>query len=309
MKTKADILKIFTKYKETNLISSSVSCSSTRNKPTGYTHCGCCSQCIERRFAIFAEGLDDSALESYESNFIDHIPNNETKQRLYNTLYFAAMPEIQNKNDFLEKYFNEIDDIIDYMPGNNPETKVEELYMFICRNNSTILAAAKKMQDRYENLLQEVPHNSLLEMLAQREYLRSPIFNRVYEINNALLKAIPLMFQREKPKNENAFNDRIQTMLSTYGKFEREYPILQFGITSYKADHSQDYLIIESKYIRGSTSPSTASSGIASDITLIPTDYGILFVVYDPERKISSDDIFINSFEEKRKNCFVRIFR
>ena len=37
--TKSDILKIFVKYGEQNIISSSVSCSSTRTKPTGTTHC------------------------------------------------------------------------------------------------------------------------------------------------------------------------------------------------------------------------------------------------------------------------------
>jgi hypothetical protein len=34
------------------------------------------------------------------------------------------------------------------------------------------------------------------------------------------------------------------------GIFNREYPVLRFGITSYKADHSQDILLIETKYFR-----------------------------------------------------------
>jgi len=126
---------------------------------------------------------------------------------------------------------------------------------------------------------------------------------------NSYIKTIPVLFQREKPKNENDFNDKIQAVLSTQGKFDREYPALKFGITNYRADHSQDVLLIESKYIRGKTSPSVATEGIASDITQVPNECGLLFVVYDPERSIISDDNYIREFENKRENCYVRIYR
>jgi 7-cyano-7-deazaguanine synthase in queuosine biosynthesis len=119
MKTKGDILKQFVNYNETNIIPSAVSCSSTRSKPTSFTHCGCCSQCIERRFAIYAENLDD-IFDLYENDFIKKIPNKKTKQRLYDIMYFAAMIDTPTKETFVEKYMNEIIDVIDYWPGSNP---------------------------------------------------------------------------------------------------------------------------------------------------------------------------------------------
>jgi 7-cyano-7-deazaguanine synthase in queuosine biosynthesis len=307
-KNKSDIISIFRQFNEIDIISSSVSCSATRNKPAVFNHCGCCSQCIERRFALYSENLDDVS-DNYAADFIKNIPDAETKQRLYKFLHFASMKEIQDKGKFVEKYFSEIDDLIDYMPGTNPDDKVMDLYNFVCKNNSKIIFAAQQMQSKYENLLDDVPQNSLLEIIAQREYLRSPIYARVSEIDIILVKAIPQMFQREKPKSENDLNDKIQALLTSYGKFDREYPQILCGITKYTPDHSQDFLIIEAKYIREHTTPSVASQGIFADIAQIPINYGVYFVVYDPYHAISDDEVFIKEFEARRKECYVRIYR
>jgi hypothetical protein len=191
----------------------------------------------------------------------------------------------------------------------NPNDKLDVLYDFILRNNNSILSAVRKMQYKSDNLQKIIPNNSLLKMIANREYLYSPIYARVKEIDNILITAVPQMFQTEKPKNEPDLNSKIQALLSSYGKFEREFPSLLFGVTNYRADHSQDYLIIETKYVRKGTTPSKATEGIAADITKIPDLYGIFFVVYDPDHEIIPDDKFISSFEQKRNNCYVRIYR
>lgn len=147
-----------------------------------------------------------------------------------------------------------------------------------------------------------------------RSFREHPCFSHfkwvgVEEIDVILKKAIPDVFQREKPKNENDFNDKLHGLLNVHSEFSREYPVLQFGLSSYRADQAQGDLIIESKYIRGKTSPSVASEGIAADITKVPENYGVLFVVYDPERQIPDDDVFIQAYEGKRKDCYVRMYR
>ncbi len=308
--TKADIFEIFRSYHEENIISSSVSCSSTRNKPRiSSTHCGCCSQCIDRIFAIYASALDKYDVV-YADDFIKRIPNQETKQRLYNILRLASVEIPTSKVDLFQKYPDELTDVINYWPEDNPDDSLEEIYQLFCRFGDSILKAAKVMQQKFDDLIMAYDKDSFLGMIAQRQYLKSPIQNRVSEIDELLKKAIPMMFQREKPKSENDFNDKIQGLLITQGSFSREYPVLQFGETAYKADHAQDGLVIESKYLRATTTPSTASEGIAADIVKIPSKVaGILFVVYDPERKIIDDDLFIASFADKRKSCYVRIYR
>jgi hypothetical protein len=172
------------------------------------------------------------------------------------------------------------------------------------------MRAAKAIQSKHDDLSVPVAEDSFLAMLTSREYLKTPTQIRVHEIDDALRTSIPQAFHTTKPKNENDLNDKIQALLTASGKrFTREYPVLQFGISSYHADLSDDTLVIESKYLRGKISPSVATEGIAADITKIAKGVPVLFVVYDPERKITNDDEFISSYEQKRSSCYVRIFR
>ncbi|TEB17504.1 7-cyano-7-deazaguanine synthase [Pelotomaculum sp. FP] len=309
-KTKSDILDIFKQYGEENIITSSVSCSSTRNKPkNSATHCGCCSQCIDRIFAIYASGLEDYDV-TYADDIIKEILDKKTAQHLYNTLRLACAESSRTKDELFRSYTDEITDVINYWPNDNPDDSLDEIFQLYGRFGDSVMKAIKSIQLKFEDPRVPVNKNSLLGIVAEREYLNTPVQIRVNEMDTILRKAIPMSFQREKPKDENDMNDKVQALLSTQGEFTREYPALQFGETAYKADHAKDGLIIESKFPRGKTAKSTVSEGIAADITKIPSSVaGILFVVYDPERKITDDDLFISTFEATRQNCFVRIYR
>lgn len=147
-------------------------------------------------------------------------------------------------------------------------------------------------------------------ILNNRTYLETPFALRVVEIDSILRLSIPIAFQREKPNDENDLNDKIQALLCTSeNRFSREYPIIEFGLTAYRADHAEGSLLIESKYIREKTTPNVAAKEIAVDIVEIPDRYGVMFVVYDPYRSIPDDEKYIKAFEEKRKNCFVKVYR
>jgi hypothetical protein len=308
-KTKEDVFKVFVKYDERELIASSVSCSSTRNKPGTFSHCGVCSQCIDRHFAAYAAGLDEYDVE-YTDDFITKIPNDETKQRLYNTLRLASAEKSPTPKELFENYPEELLNLIEYWPCDNPEDSLLEIHALFSRYGDSILRAAKAMQFKHEDLKDPITGDSLLTMISGREYLRTPIAIRVAEIDTVLRKSIPLLFHSELPKNENDFNDKVQVLLTAAGEnFSREYPVLLFGISSYRADLSQDQLVIESKFLRKKISRSVATEGIAADITKIPAKSGVLFVIYDPERNIPDDQTFCRSFEDKRKDCFVRVYR
>lgn len=310
-KTKAEIMNVFERYGEKDIIASSVSCSSSRTKPGQAAHCGCCSQCIDRRFSVFAAGLDEFDAQ-YATDFITRLPDddhNETKQRLYNTLRFACREEISTQYDFMGKYPGELTDIIEYWPGKNAEDKFCEVYSLVCRYGDSVFCAATRMRNQFDNLLQPVNKNSLIGIISDRMYMKTPFFNRVEEIDAILKKSIPVSFQREKPKSENDLNDKVGALLNVHEQFTREYPVIQFGTSSYRADHGSGNLVIECKYVRGRTSPSKASEGIAADITKISEDYGVLFIVYDPDGAIADASTFISTFEQKRKNCFVRIYK
>lgn len=308
-KTKEDVFNIFKKYDEKDILSSSVSCSSTRKQPGVTNHCGCCSQCIDRRFAAYAAGLNEYDAQ-YSNDFITNIPDNETKQRLYYTLRLASAEKAKSAMDLYTSYPDEMTDVIDYWHCDNPEDSLDEVYSLFSRFGDSILRGAQTMRTTHEDLSIPTLENSFLSMLSTRDYLKTPTFIRVDEIEKVLKISIPQAFHTEKPKNEDDFNDTVKALLDASGSsFTREYPVLKFGITSYRADLAEDGLIIESKYLRGKTPPSVATEAISADITKIPTGIAVLFVVYDPERKIINDYDFINGFQSKRQDCYVRIFR
>ena len=311
--TKAEIVTVFRKYNSLHLIASSVSCSSSRTKSGQAPHCGCCSQCIDRRFTMYAADLDEYDVPSYVNDFIAAFPNdkhNETKQRLYITMRLASLEEIPTLEHFISKYPDDITDLLSYWQGNNADDKLTEIYDMVCRWGKSVMNAAVKMRNKFDNdLLLPINPNSLLGIINERQYMKSPILCRVNSIDVFLKEAIPTMFQHEQPKNENDLNDKIEAILNANGAFTRESPALKFWRTEYRPDHAQDSLLIESKYIRGATTPSKITEGIAADMTKAPKDAGLLFVVYDPDHQIKDDKNFAKAFEEKRENCYVRLYR
>ena len=58
-KTKTDVLSLLKESPHSSLIPSAVSCSKTFQNLGQATHCGGCSQCVDRRFAAYASKMDD----------------------------------------------------------------------------------------------------------------------------------------------------------------------------------------------------------------------------------------------------------
>jgi hypothetical protein len=178
------------------------------------------------------------------------------------------------------------------------------------RYSDSTLRAAKQMRFIFEDLRRPVASNSFLNIIANREYLQTPYERRIAEVDEKLILAIPQMFNSEPPANENDFNDKIVAILkSANERWLREFPMLLFGPTHYRADASYDGLVIEAKYLRGKTTASVAINGIAADITMLDDDQNVLFVVYDPERKIKDDNDFCNSLMSRKPNCVVKVYR
>jgi 7-cyano-7-deazaguanine synthase in queuosine biosynthesis len=57
--TKTDVVRKIDEFGASCCISKSVSCTTLRNESKETHHCGVCSQCIDRRFAILAAGLEE----------------------------------------------------------------------------------------------------------------------------------------------------------------------------------------------------------------------------------------------------------
>jgi len=312
-KTKTDIFRMFADFEKQNLITSAVSCSKTFQNLGQATHCGGCFQCIDRRFAAYGSDLqdiDESGI--YALDFIqESIDIPDVKTSLIDYVRQARDFATWNMDHFSNKTLNELLEITDCISGVEDEKKVEKIWDLCCRHGKHIFHAIERMRAIHDDPYSAVPKNSFLDMISYREYLKEPIQRIVETICDKISKAVPIAFQRNKPKNEDDFNDKVSAILNSNKKeVAREHPAILFGLTHVIPDHSwkQYHLLIESKYIRGSTSPSKASEGIAADITKYPEDSYKLFIVYDPNRAISNDEKYKQDFE-KKGFCKIHIVR
>ena len=176
-KTKTDIFHILNRVGRKDLISSTVSCSHTSHNRGIVTHCGGCSQCIDRRFAAYGSELDDvDDVGIYISDFIRHgIENDEVKTALLDYVCQAKEFASLNLDDFCFQMFSELADFIDYIPGANEQEKVENIWELCCRHGKQVGAAIRRMQTIHDNPFLPLPEGWFLQMIAEREYLPEPI--------------------------------------------------------------------------------------------------------------------------------------
>lgn len=60
LKTRTDVGRTIAEHGAADLIKHTNSCAKVRSRDTMHPHCGVCSQCVDRRFAMFAAGLEEA---------------------------------------------------------------------------------------------------------------------------------------------------------------------------------------------------------------------------------------------------------
>ncbi len=312
-KTKTDVLSMIKEFGKEQLITSTVSCSRTYQKLGVATHCGGCYQCVDRRFAVYGAELDDIDESGiYNHDFVQQkIQDVHAKTTLIDYVRQAKDFAEWNLDHFYLKMIKELVDIVEAMPELNEDDAVEKVWNLCRRHGEQVLKAIIRMRNIYDNPFSRIPEGSFLQMVSEREYLKEPIQRLIEAICKRLKNALPIAFQKNKPKDENDLNDKINSIIiSDKEEYAREHPAVSFGLTKVIPDHSFNkyQLLIETKYIRGSTSPSKASESIAADLTKYPAESHILFIIYDPDRSIVDDEKFKRDFE-KTGRCTLCVIR
>lgn len=312
-KTKADVFQSLTQSKHPELIPSSVSCSKTFQNLEQATHCGTCFQCIDRRIAAYAansEELDESGI--YSSDMITNaIENGESKTTLVDYIRQAKNFASWNIDRFYKEILSELADLVDCLPDCKDEMEVNEYVWNLCqRHGQQVQKALCRIREIHDNPYANLKKDSLLYLVfTGREHLKEPIDRLVETIINLVSPAIPQMFRKKAPDDENDLNTKINALISTHrSDLMSEHSTVPFACAKVLPDHmfKETNLLIESKYIRKGTPPSKASEGIAADLTKYPTNAHTLFLVYDPLHIISDDLVFKRDFESKGR-CTVCI--
>lgn len=311
--TKRDVIEKIQRSPLSSLLSSAVSCTKAFHTE-GTSHCGTCFQCIDRRIAAFAAGandLDHGGLYGHDLA-TDELLEPGAITTAIDYVRQAARFEKWGAARFEEEYASELALLVDAVPGHSSDTKMlEAIWELMKKHGSNVVAGIRAMRERYDDPFAPLPNNSLLGIVARREYLKPEILRLVDSIDSVLKTAIPEMFRINRPIDEPDLNAKVGALLRTHDpKIRSEHPTISFACARTIPDHlllSTD-LILESKYIRKGTTPAKASEGIAGDLTKYPHNAHILFLVYDPDHAIQSDDVFVSDFEG-RGRCTIRILR
>ena len=291
-KTKSDVVDVLIASGFGHLIPSSVSCSHTFKSETNATHCGECFQCIDRRIGAYgaqAEKHDHSGL--YANDIIGKaISNAESKTTVVDYLRQAGNFANWNVDYFYRQTLDDLQHLNGWLPNCDDEmVLVGEVWSLCSRHGNQVGQALRRMRDLHESVFAPLAQDSLLKVVSDREFLRAPIERLVTSIENRLESALPKSFRSVRPVNEADLNDKIEGLLDTWrDDLQREHPSVPFARAGVVPDFSieRGHLLIEGKYIRGKTTPSRVTEGMAADLTKYPQEAHVLFVVYDPDAAI-----------------------
>ena len=311
-KTKSEVVGLLSDLGHAHLISSSVSCSHKLNSAEGATHCGECYQCLDRRMAIYSAGLHDSDNEElYAKNFIaEKISSSDGTKTIFDYLRQAARFAAWDKDEFYEQMAPDLSLAYRHVPGNLEDAEfVSELWNLSRRHGTHVRQSLEAMRTKHEDVLQPLPCGSLLKVVSQREFLEDPKHRLVEEVRRLLSEEIPRVFRSTQPKDETQLNDAVEAVLSARKvEFEREYPTASFACVRAVADFGlvKGHVLIESKYVRGSTTPTKVTESVSADLIQYPEDCLLLFLIYDPERKIADRRTFVRDLESEGR-CTILI--
>jgi 7-cyano-7-deazaguanine synthase in queuosine biosynthesis len=106
-KTKADVVKVITDAGCHDLIKHSMTCTHTWEMSNQHTHCGGCSQCIDRRFAVFAAKADQhDPVEHYKVDVFTQ-SRKKDEDKIMAAAYLERANQVKNLTgvaDFISSY-------------------------------------------------------------------------------------------------------------------------------------------------------------------------------------------------------------
>lgn len=309
-KTKSEVLQVLIMHHAEDLISSAVSCSKTTMAHGNHTHCGACFQCVDRRFAVSVTQLtsyDQASL--YALDFLSEpVKDPESRTALIDYARLGLKFAKQSADAFYDEHLSEISDVIG--PSDNADDVILELSNLVRRFGHQTAEALQQFH-RHEDVSQPTVKESLLDIIDRRDYLKSEPERLVEKLCERLQAAIPTMFARQRPADENDFNDKVHGLIkSESNDYRREFPVVSFGLAKVIPDHefSEHNVLIESKYLRGTTTATKITDQIAADLTKYPSSSLVLFALYDPDKSIRDDVAFARDLE-KIQRCRILILR
>lgn len=166
--TKTEVLDRITRaYGEKN-IGTAVSCTRVRDQTKMLTHCGSCSQCLDRRFAVIASGLE--AFDPPESYATDVLigPRDEAGAATLPVFWTQHFTTLGCKTlfDFVSSFGVELYRLAEAYPGISGEDCLQKIFALHQRQSKIVQQVLEKQITTFASALAkgELPGTSLLVM-------------------------------------------------------------------------------------------------------------------------------------------------
>ncbi len=314
-KTKAEVVGIIREHGQTKLIKESCSCAHQGMfQSKTQWHCGGCSQCIDRRIAVLANGMEEQE-DAHDYKIDVLIGPRESRYELnmaVNYARHASELHQMGQAQIGQKFSTELARAIRSLP--NRGAAAASFVDMHQRHAQTVEKVITEQLGKQAGAIfcGKIPDSSLLSLVAGRKHLVSSwrsFANRIIEI---LTKGLPLICEKQKPDTEPRLQEICDGLLHSADlELTREYPFMKWGSNLTKPDWSSDELglWVELKYVRTKPDVAKINEAIAADIT----KYGdnnrrVLFVTYDPSHLIVDEASFRRPIEARPEMmaCFIR---
>lgn len=171
-KTKADILREIKAARFANLCARTGSCTHTKEQTKMYTHCGYCSQCVDRRLNALAAGYtnDEDPKEMYASDVVTGPREDADLTMIERYLGVCLEIDSMGRADDFVKMFPEMSRVVKYLerPADQAANDIFNLYKRhardICQTLENIVSAASPQVIR-----RDYPPNCLLGIAVGRQ--------------------------------------------------------------------------------------------------------------------------------------------
>jgi 7-cyano-7-deazaguanine synthase in queuosine biosynthesis len=310
--TKTDVALRLKEVDQADLIQATTSCGHTFMMTAAEPHCGVCSQCLDRRVALEAGDLsahDTPYVHDMFTADLDQVKDAAAARGMvlgYVRTHLGV--DQMTVEQFVERY-PEVYDVTDSVAG-NPEETLSRIYALYQKQAAAVRSALLKADSRAAptRLDGSLPRGCLLRMLYDGEHRKDPLSRLARRVSEIAGECLPRSFASKQPEQESQVRDALDGHLAVLREdVEKEFPIVAFSVAKQaKPDLSAagGRLFIEVKYPRATRSIGQIGEEIAADITCyVDAGASVLFVVYDPEHRVTNRRRFVSDLE-KHKGVF-----
>jgi 7-cyano-7-deazaguanine synthase in queuosine biosynthesis len=166
-KTKSDVLASIVANNGGDLLSSTISCSRVfRGNVPSATHCGVCTQCVDRRFAAYASGyhsLDTAGL--YDFDFLTDELRDDSKGTVLDYWQLGDFFATANLDSFYVERSNELSEVLGELGGLNENDTIQRVWELCNRHGMQVNQAISTMRQTHQRPGVPLQNGSLLTLI------------------------------------------------------------------------------------------------------------------------------------------------